>query len=115
MHYKSKSVNTKNIKIEIRKQTLKDYSKFFFFPFMECNIVPEIDRKREGVLLATLFFRDYPHRFASGLSAEETSSSSQVSIPEQESEDMYFLIFILKRIICKYFSINFHNQSLIII
>lgn len=52
------------------------------------NIVTEKDRKKdkEGVLLAIQFFQDFLHRFASVLSVEETSSSSQVSIPAKESQ-----------------------------
>lgn len=47
-----------------------------------------IDRKNEWEIalpLATQFCQDYPHRSASTLSGEETSSSFQVSIPIQSN------------------------------
>lgn len=50
-----------------------------------------LDGENESILLAKLFFQDCPHRFASALSVKGTSSSSQVSIPAQESVSIHFL------------------------
>lgn len=40
-------------------------------------------------LLVTQSFQDYPHRSASTPSAEETSNSSQISIPKKEKKKQW--------------------------